>query len=133
MWLYISKCTRALTFENFCQATTMIDTAMLVTQHASDPLTFLAAERFLVDALSSRVSVEQRDPAAARRELEAARTSLASTRSRAAVRGSQPHVLSTFMKDVCSQTLDTSAWLVEFLSIGCPGETAKVFLYTEKS
>ena len=107
------------------EATTMIDTAMLVAQHPSDPLTFLAAERFLVDALSSRVSVEQRDAAAARRALEAARSSLASTRARASMRSSQPHVLSTFMKDVCAQTLTSSAWLIEFLSIGCAGEAPK--------
>jgi hypothetical protein len=107
------------------QASIIIETATRVAHHPTDPLTFLAAERFHVDMLSTRIFVEQHNTKAARQALEAARTSLASTRARAAGRAKESQRISPFMQDVCSQTLGSSAWLVDLLAGGCVGEVGK--------
>ena len=38
----------------------------------------------------------------------------------------EPQLVSTFIKDVCSQTLGDSVWLVDLLAGGCAGELDKV-------
>lgn len=103
---------------NMEEASLILNTATHVAQHAADPLTFLAAERFHLHTLSARLHLMAQNADAARAETEAARAALRATRERADVRSKAPQTLAGFLDDVSSITLGVHAWLVPLLVSG---------------
>ena len=94
---------------NMEEASLILNTATHVAQHAADPLTFLAAERFHLHTLSARLHLMAQNADAARAETEAARAALRATRERADVRSKAPQTLAGFLDDVSSITLGVHA------------------------